>query len=140
MAPPPRITPAEWELLEAVWSLGGAPSVREVVDATYPNGEKAYTTVQTIMNTLVEKGMLRRKKVGLVNFYRPTRKRDTMRAAETRTLLSRVFGGSASALASSLLDLDGLDLDELQRIKRMLREKEQELKESPEESGKGGTS
>ena len=64
-------TAVEWELMEAIWELGGAPSVREVLEFQYPNGEKAYTTVQTIMNNLVKKGVLSAKKIGLVNFYAP---------------------------------------------------------------------
>ena len=27
-----KLTPAEWEIMEAVWELGGSPSVRDVLD------------------------------------------------------------------------------------------------------------
>lgn len=63
-----RLTEAEWEVMEAIWSLGVASGVRDVLQHAYPAGEKTYTTVQTIMNNLVAKGFLREKKVGLVNF------------------------------------------------------------------------
>ena len=84
-----NVTPAEWEIMEAIWSLGGSPAVRDVLESTFPNGEKAYTTVQTIMNTLVKKGLLRRKKVGLVNFYRPVRARDQVIKAEMTSMLAK---------------------------------------------------
>lgn len=122
-----RLTPAEWEIMTAVWTLGGEPSVREVVGQAYPAGEKAYTTVQTIMNTLVHKGILRRRKVGLVNFYRPLRTRAQMAQKETGDLLERVFGGSLPELASSLLAREDLDRGELAQIRRLLREREREL-------------
>jgi len=61
MAPRDKLTPAEWEIMEAIWSLGGSPSVRDVVDYAYPNGEKAYTTVQTLMNTLERKELLTKR-------------------------------------------------------------------------------
>lgn len=124
-----KLTPVEWELMEAVWELGGSPSVRDVLDRAYPNGEKAYTTVQTVMNTLVRKGALRRKKLGLVNFYKPVRARDEMVRDEVKSLLGRIFAGSIPAVASSLLELDSLGLEEIEEIKRLLKRRESELKE-----------
>jgi predicted transcriptional regulator len=124
-----KLTPAEWEIMEAVWALGHPTSVREVLEHAYPGGEKAYTTVQTVMNTLERKKLLRRKKTGLVNFYTPTRSRKQVVQAEMDSLLRRVFGGSVPALANSLLSLEHLSLEEVAEIKKLLREKERKLKE-----------
>jgi predicted transcriptional regulator len=124
-----KLTPAEWEIMEAVWALGRSASVREVLEHAYPGGEKAYTTVQTVMNTLERKKLLRRKKTGLVNFYAPTRSREQVVRAEMDSLIRRVFGGSVPALAGSLFSLEHLSLEEIGEIKKLLRRKERELKE-----------
>ena len=124
----PKLTDAEWEVMEAIWDLGGATSVRDVLERAFPGGEKAYTTVQTVMNTLHEKKLLRRKKVGLVNFYTPTRSREAVVKTEMSAMVSRVFKGSIPALANSLLSLDDLSLDEIKKIQVLLRTKEKELK------------
>lgn len=118
--------------MEAVWSLGTSASVRDVLERAFPNGEKAYTTVQTVMNTLEKKRLLRRRKTGMVNFYKATRSRDEMVTAEMSSLLSRVFKGSLPALANSLLSLDGMSLEEVDRIKRLLDRKERELRSDDE--------
>ncbi len=123
-----KLTPAEWEIMETIWNLGGSNSVREVLEHALPNGEKAYTTVQAFMNILVDKKLLKRKKTGLVNFYRPARSRDAVVKAEMSSLLTRVFEGSKPALASSLLSLENLTLDEIDKIKALLNDKEQELR------------
>lgn len=123
-----KLTPVEWEIMETIWQLGGAPSVRDVMDTKYPKGEKAYTTVQTIMNNLVKKGLLETKKIGLVNFYTPLMSRESVVKIEMSTLVSRIFNGSVPALASYLLDTHSLSLDEIQAIKIQLRKKEQDLK------------
>ncbi len=128
MAKGDKLTPAEWEIMESVWSLGGSPSVREVMEHAYPNGEKAYTTVQTIMNVLEKKGLLRREKIGLVNFYTPARSREELVRNETSSLISRLFSGSAPALANFLIDEENLSLQDIQKIKALLDEKEQQLK------------
>ena len=127
-----KLTPVEWEIMETVWDLGETPSVREVLEHAFPNGEKAYTTVQTIMNILEKKGFLARKKTGMVNFYRPVRTRQEMEREEMSSIVSRIFGGSKPALASSLLSLEGLDIEELEQIKEILARREKELKEDPE--------
>ena len=132
MTNPQKLTPVEWEIMEAIWSLTGRVSVRDVVDHAFPNGEKAYTTVQTIMNTLERKGFLERKKTGMVNFYRPVRTRREMELEEMTSIVSRIFGGSKSALASSLLSLDDLELKEIKQIKDILERREKELKEEAE--------
>ncbi len=129
MAGQDKLTPVEWEIMEAVWALGEAPSVREVLENAFPNGEKAYTTVQTVMNILERKGFLERKKTGMVNFYRPLRSREDMEREEMSSIVARIFGGSKPALASSLLSLEGLELGELEQIKEMLARREKELKE-----------
>ena len=116
-----KLTPAEWEIMDAVWNLGGSPSVREVLDHAYPNGEKAYTTIQTLMNLLEKKGLFTRKKIGLVNFYTPTRQREDMIQSETQHLISRVFRGSAPALANFLIAEEDLSLDDIKNIKALLK-------------------
>ena len=123
-----KLTPVEWEIMEAIWTLEGTPTVRDVLDHAFPNGEKAYTTVQTVMNTLQKKGLLDRRKIGLVNFYRPVRSREQMIKAEMSNLLARIFDGSVPALANSLLALDDIKLAEIHKIKKLLEEKERELR------------
>lgn len=127
-----KLTPVEWEIMEHIWNMGGRPSTREVMEYAYPNGEKAYTTIQTIMNILVKKGLLVAEKIGLVNFYRPTLSRDEIVKSEMKQMVSRIFNGSIPALANFLLNSDEVGLDEIQAIKKLLNEKENELKGSQE--------
>ena len=126
--PQDKLTPAEWEIMQAVWELDGNVTVRDVLERLYPAGEKAYTTVQTVMSTLEKKGLLARRKLGLVNFYTPTRSRDEATRREMSTLVARLFGGSVPALANSLVSLDDVDLDDLAEIRRLIARRERELK------------
>jgi predicted transcriptional regulator len=128
MSKQPKLTPAEWVIMQTVWELDRPASVREVLEHAFPNGERAYTTVQTVMNTLEKKQLLRREKTGLVNFYSPTRPQDEVIKAEMASLVSRVFGGSIPALANSLLSLEDLSLEEIERIKALIDDKERELR------------
>jgi BlaI family penicillinase repressor len=124
----PKLTAVEWETMETIWALGGSPSVRDVLDHAYPNGEKAYTTVQTIMNTLEKKGLLARKKTGLVNFYTPKVSRDHAVRREMINVVKRVFHGSVPALASHLIDQADLKPEEIDAIKQVVDRKAREIR------------
>jgi len=117
-----RLSGLEWEIMNVVWELGGRPSVRDVLECAYPDGEKAYTTVQTVMNHLVDKGFLAKERSGLANLYRPLRRRpDTVRK-ETARFVDRVFGGSFPALADHLIRSRRLSDDERAELRRLLDE------------------
>lgn len=122
------LTAVEWEIMEAIWALEGSPSVRDVLEHAFPKHEKAYTTVQTIMNNLVGKGYLRSEKTGMVNFYTPLKTRRQVVRRETSNLVYRVFHGSVPALASHLLRSEDLTLEEIKEIREMLEERAGELR------------
>jgi BlaI family penicillinase repressor len=123
-----KLTPVEWEIMEAIWELSGAPSVRDVLEHAFPDGQKAYTTVQTVMNILEKKGLLKRKKQGLVNFYKPAKSREQIIKSELSQMVSRMFKGSIPAFANYLIKSEDITLKEIEKIKTLLDEKEAELK------------
>ena len=128
--PETKISAVEWKILNAVWELGETPSVREVWEHLYPQKEKAYTTVQTIMNNLVKKGYLEKKKIGLVNFYTPLKTRDDSIKSEISKLTSKAFNNSTPALATYLIRRQDLNLEDIKSMKALLVRKEKELKEN----------
>jgi predicted transcriptional regulator len=123
-----KLTPVEWEIMEVVWSQDKAVSVRDVLQLAYPNGEKAYTTVQTMMNILVRKGILQSRKIGLVNFYSLLKSREEILDREMKHLAERAFAGSLPALANYLVNAQELDLEEIEKIKSLLEEKEEKIR------------
>jgi len=121
-------SPLEWEIMNVIWDSGKNPSVREVLEAAYPNGEKAYTTVQTVMNNLESKGFLTKEKIGLVNFYKPLKKRKDLLKKETSKFVENVFGGSFQALASYIVASDSLSNEEIADLKKLISELEEKGK------------
>ncbi len=120
-----KLTPAEWEIMEAIWELGGAPSVRDVLEHSFANGKKAYTTVQTVMNILEKKGLLKRKKKGLVNFYKPSKNRDQMINSELSQMVARMFQGSLPVFTNYLSNLKIFRWMKLKKLKFYSMKKKQ---------------
>jgi BlaI family penicillinase repressor len=93
--------PLELLCLQALWSLeeGNVKAVREIVVQTRP---LAYTTIMTVLDRLVRKGKLTRRKVGRAFVYSPEMSRDAVRHAAVRELVDVFFDGSESALVAFL--------------------------------------
>jgi predicted transcriptional regulator len=103
MSKTPREVPPPLELacLKALWSLqeGKVRAVQEVVARSRP---LAYTTIMTVLDRLVRKGKLNRRKVGRAFVYAPETSRDSMRRAALRELIEGYFDGSEAELLEFL--------------------------------------
>jgi predicted transcriptional regulator len=93
--------PLELACLKALWSLeeGNVRAVQQMVAISRP---LAYTTIMTVLDRLVRKGKLTRRKVGRAFVYSPEASRDTMRRAALRELIEGYFDGSEGALLEFL--------------------------------------
>jgi len=89
--------PLELLCLNALWSIaeGTVKDVRRVVD---PNRPLAYTTVMTVLDRLVHRGIVTRRKAGRAFIYAPAVSRDSMRRLALREFLDSYFESSQDQL------------------------------------------
>lgn len=118
-----ELSPAEWEIMQVIWQADQPVTVRFVVETAYPNSEKAYTTVQTFMNILVDKDFLTRYKKNRLNYYRPLIARENVLRNSLSGVAKRMFHGSLGTMASFLVDSAELTPEELEQLKKILDEK-----------------
>ncbi len=114
-----KLTKLEMEIMGAVWVLGSA-SVREVQEQLPERKRPAYTTVQTIIYRLEEKGAVRRvKKIGNAHIFEAV---ITRKAAHGRLIdeLLHVFGGSPRLLMAQLVETGQLTLDDIRELESTL--------------------
>jgi BlaI family penicillinase repressor len=117
--PKPKVTRFELELLEQLWKLGPA-SVREVQEALPEKDRPAYTTVQTIMYRMEEKGAVRRmKKIGNAHIFEAVFTRKAVYRRLVDDLLD-LFGGTAAPLMSHLAESGKLSLADVREAERIL--------------------
>lgn len=123
--PQTRLTRFELQLMDVLWRMGEG-SVREVQEALPEKSRPAYTTVQTMLNRLEEKGALRRtRKIGNAFLFAPTLER---RKAHQRLIddFLEMFGGSATPLVSHLVESGKLSLEDVRAIEERLGRGEEE--------------
>jgi BlaI family transcriptional regulator, penicillinase repressor len=127
----PRLTRLEHQIMEALWSRG-ASSVREILEA-FPNKNRpAYTTVQTMVYRLEEKGAIRRtKKIGNAHIFEAVISRSSAQRRLIDELLA-FFGGSSQPVVAHLIESGNLTLDDVKEAEQML------LKLKSGRSGKSG--
>ena len=114
-----KLTKFELELMDALWPLGAA-SIREIHEALPERDRPAYTTVQTMIRRLEEKGAVRQvKKIGNALIFEPT---ITQSAAHWRLIddLLALFGGSARPLMAHLAEAGKLTLADVRELEELL--------------------
>ena len=120
-----KLTRFELEVMGVLWELGSA-SVRELQERLPEGKRPAYTTVQTIVYRLEEKGAVRRvKKVGNAHVFEPI----VTRRATVRRLFGELlgfFGGSPRSLMAQLVEAGHLTLEDLREAEETLARLEAE--------------
>lgn len=113
----PRLSKAETRILEQVWKLGTC-AVREVLESLPAEERVAYTTVQTLVYRLEEKGAVRKvKKIGNAQLFEAAIDQNEHRTGLLRDLLE-LFGGSPRLLVSSLVENGEITLRDLKALEK----------------------
>lgn len=99
----------ENEILNAVWNMeeNGVDtkniSVSEVLSEINSNGNiRAYTTVKTVMDRLVDKNLLKRQKSGKKFCYKSVESREAMAATAINKLANQFFNNDIRSLIRAL--------------------------------------
>jgi BlaI family transcriptional regulator, penicillinase repressor len=115
-----RLSKAETRILEQFWTLGTS-SVREILGSLPEDERVAYTTVQTLVYRLEEKGAVRKvKKIGNAQLFEAAISQKQFRSGLVRDLLD-LFGGSPRLLVSNLLENGSLTLRDLKALQSAAR-------------------
>jgi len=118
-------TELELEILKILWRDGRC-SVRQVREALAGTRRLAYTSVMTIMNIMVEKGYLRRRKTNGSYVYAPRITERVTTRRMLKDLIDRAFDGSAVAVMLNLIETTDIDADELAELRQLLHQKGKE--------------
>lgn len=117
------LTRLELEMMQVIWRLG-ASDVGEVQAGL--ERPLAYTTVQTVLNTLHRKGKLRRRLRGRAYVYSAAVTEAKALRHAVRDLVDRMFGGSSEELVMSLIRSRDLDPETVARLSRQIEQDDEE--------------
>ena len=115
----PQISDAEWDVMKVVWDRQPVPA-SDVVDRLAADRGWRPRTVKTMLNRLVAKGALAYEVQGKRYLYRALVQRDACVRHESRSFLSRVFGGAVAPAVVHLLEHTKLTPEEVEQLRRIL--------------------
>ncbi len=117
-----HLTDVELELMTILWRRGEA-TVRQVMAGLPEGRDLAYTSVSTILRILEQKHALVSRKDGQAHVYQPLLDKCAYEASTLRHLVTTVFDGAATALVARLIDVEAMNHDDLERLRRLLDER-----------------
>ncbi len=115
-----KLTPLELHIMDAIWNQGRL-SIREVQE-TFPEAHRpAYTTIQTTVYRLEEKGALRRvRKIGNAHIFEAAVSRQEARGRLIDELLT-LFGGRTQPIMAHLAESGKLTLDDIREAEKLIK-------------------
>jgi BlaI family penicillinase repressor len=125
--PPAELTEAEWTIIKAVWEREPctAPDIQERLHAVTA---WTYSTVRTLMDRMVGKGLLRSEKLRNLTQYRSVVSREQAQRGELLYALTHAFDGAVSPMVQRLIETRDLSATELDEIEALLRAKRKRVR------------
>lgn len=123
MKKPVKISEAEWEVMNVVWTKSPA-AASEVVEQLSEKKGWALRTVRTLLDRLVKKGALRAELDGKRFLYEPKVTMQECVHHASRSFVERVFGGAPASMLIHLIQQTELTSEEIKELKRILTSKE----------------
>ncbi len=119
---PIQLTEAEWKIMEVLWDHNPR-SMPEITKILEPTTEWTRHTVITLLKRMQDKGSISIDESGSVKMYSPRISKELASTEQTKRFLSRVFSGKASLLINNLVDSGELELEEMQNLLEMMKNK-----------------
>ncbi len=125
-----KLTRVELEIMQVLWDLERA-SVREIQEALSEKRRPAYTTVQTIVRRLEEKGAVQRlRKIGNALIFEPAITRKAVQGRLISEML-QLFGGSARPLMAHLAEMGKLNLEDVHELETLISRSQGKTPDAP---------
>jgi predicted transcriptional regulator len=119
--PLPAVTEAELEVLKALWD-GGPATIRELLDRL--GHAQAYTTVQTLVARLQDKGFVHADKKGLAHVFTAALPRERMAQHRVDELADSLLDGAVAPLVLRLVEQGRFSPEEIAAFRELLRQAE----------------
>ena len=116
---------SEWAILQAVWEREpcAAPTVQEALQQ-----EKgwAYTTVKTLMDRMVKKGLLETERIRNLYLYRSAITRAQAQRSEIMKTVKRAFDGALTPMMQFLIENERLSDEEYGQLEHLIKNRKRE--------------
>ena len=115
-----ELTEAEWRIIKAVWDNEpcAAPAIQEKL---FPQTRWTYSTVRTLMDRMVAKGLLTTEKIRNLSLFRSAVTPAQARRGELAYALKHAFDGALTPMVQCLLETNDLSREELAALEELTK-------------------
>jgi BlaI family transcriptional regulator, penicillinase repressor len=126
---PVELTESEWAIIKAIWDSEPctAPGIQVKLEK---ETQWTYSTVRTLMDRMVVKGLLVAEKTGKVTSYRSAVTRQQAQRGELFYALKHAFNGALTPMVQCLIDSGDLSSKDLADLEQMIKTRQKGLKKS----------
>ena len=114
-----NLTKTEWSLMKICWKKGEV-TARTVYDESLKEKKREYQTVKTMLDRLVQKEFLSRKKFGPLWIYKPAEAKAKVIANAIDSFVSTVLDHTFAPLVTHFAKKENLSQDELDALKELI--------------------
>lgn len=118
----PRISEAEYQVMEIVWK-NFPISTNEVVEILAQKTEWSPKTIQTLLTRLTKKGALSYEKKSRSFIYSPNVKKEDYINQESKSFLNRFYNGTLNSMVLNFLEQNKLNEDDIEELREILNNK-----------------
>jgi len=124
-----ELTEAEWEIMKVVWEKEpcAAGTVQEELTQ---NRNRAYSTVKTTMDRMVEKGFLEIKRIRNLQLFKSCISEIEAKRGELHKMLKRAFDGALTPMMQFLIEHEGLSKKEASELRNLVSKAQSRKKKS----------
>jgi BlaI family penicillinase repressor len=112
----------EWDVLDALWKAERG-TAREMSEALEKKRGWAVSTVKTLLDRMVAKGLVHARQVGNVWEYTPAVEREAARRSEWTEFVRKAFGGATAPALHFLATEAKVSKKELAALRALLDDK-----------------
>lgn len=117
-----ELTEAEWAIIQVIWEKEPctAPDVQELLEKSK---KWTYSTVKTLMDRMVTKGLLKTEKIRNLILYSSVITQTQARNCEILKTVKRAFDGAFTPMMQFLLDNNNLSQKQLDELEDLIHKK-----------------
>lgn len=117
-----ELTEAEWVIIQAVWENEpcAAPTIQEQLEA---RKNWTYSTVKTLMDRMVTKGLLKTERIRNLILYRSVITKLQAQKSEVMRTVKRAFDGALTPMMQFMLDNHSLSQKQLDELEALIKKK-----------------
>jgi len=115
--------PLEAKIMDILWNASKEMSIKDVQYVLDQEKTTNFNTVMTVMNRLVEKGILQKRAEGRGLLYHPVQTRDAFLNEQSKEMTQELMDEFGNVVVSHMLDaLEDVDEDLVAKLEQKIEE------------------